>query len=168
MTETLNKTVFLWTNGKFNWTIFLWLIIGAVVSVGIFLIVSFTLKLAILANLNTGIVITIWAINPFTSALMDFCIYRSPLQQHHLVGMVFLIMCAVFVSVSGGKDAAPNSPTEIIKEAALPAWCAILCSVAMPVACTFQVAMQKYVTVNLHMSANDFTFGSQFIMAVVL
>ena len=32
----------------------------------------------------------------------------------------------------------------------------------------FQVAMQKYVTVNLGMSANDFTFGSQFIMAMAL
>jgi multidrug transporter EmrE-like cation transporter len=80
----------------------MWLNIGALVAIGIFLIVTFTLKLAIMADLNTGIVITIWAINPFTSALMDFFIYRSPLKMHHLIGMVFLIMCAIFVSVSGG------------------------------------------------------------------
>lgn len=73
------KTNFLWNDGKFSWTIFLWLNIGAIVAIVVFLIVAYTLKLAIMADLNTGIVITIWAINPFTSALMDFIIYSTPL-----------------------------------------------------------------------------------------
>ena len=38
-----------------------------------------TMKYSLMAGMNIGLVITIWAINPFTSALMDYFVYSSKL-----------------------------------------------------------------------------------------
>jgi hypothetical protein len=57
----------------------LYTMFNAVVCVVIFTVVTYTFKLAISAGLNVGLVVVIWAINPFTSALMDYLVYGKPL-----------------------------------------------------------------------------------------
>lgn len=58
--------------------------------------------------------------------------------MHHLVGMIFLVACALFVSLAPTKeDAVVSNISNEPKKPSVPVWAALLCSVAMPVACTF-------------------------------
>lgn len=87
-------------DGKLNFKVIIWILVGAVMVGGIYFVVSTTLDLALRAGVNIGIVTTIWAINPFTSALMDWIIYGIALSFHHWFGMLGLIVCAVLISLS--------------------------------------------------------------------
>jgi drug/metabolite transporter (DMT)-like permease len=116
-------------------------ILNAVICVVIFTVVTYTFKLAISAGINVGLVVVIWAINPFTSALMDYLVYGQPLFRYHIVGMTGLLICAVLVAVgtSFGTESTEIAvdPLEVVETADTPAVYAILCSVLMPVVCTF-------------------------------
>ena len=50
----------------------------------------------------------------------------------------------------------------------LPIYVAVLCSLAMPLAVTFIQAAQKYVTIHLELSSEDYTFGYFFLMGFFL
>lgn len=134
----------------------------------IFYVVSCTLDLALRAGVNIGIVTTIWAINPFTSALMDWIIYGVALKAHHWFGMFGLVLCAALISLSS-----MFTENEIIREDGevqilIPAYIPILMSFVMPTVCTFHAAMQKFVTTELHMLASDFTYASYLVSSILL
>jgi multidrug transporter EmrE-like cation transporter len=122
-----------YSNGKYDQKKIVWILVGACFVIAIFYIVSTTVHLAMKAGLNIGIVTTIWAINPFTSALMDYLIYRTALYTHHWLGMFCLIACAIMISFSTAEEKVLD-PTEGYK---VPAYLPILCSFAMPIVCTF-------------------------------
>jgi drug/metabolite transporter (DMT)-like permease len=138
-------------------------------SIAIYYVVSVTLDLALRANLNIGIVTTIWAINPFTSALMDWIIYGDVLKLHHWFGMILLVICAVLISLSSlvtEEDSIESEDGKI--KVLIPAYIPILMSFCMPIICTFHAAMQKYVTTDLGMSPSDFTYASFLLASICL
>lgn len=64
-------------NGKsLRGNVLFWIIVNALILVAVFFIVLLTLRLSIKAELNIGLVIAVWPINSFTSALMDYFVYR--------------------------------------------------------------------------------------------
>lgn len=87
-------------DGKLNYKMITWILVGAVMVAVIYNVVSTTLDLALRSGVNIGIVTTIWAINPFTSALMDWIVYSEPLHLNHWFGMLGLVICAVLISIS--------------------------------------------------------------------
>jgi len=86
-------------NGSTNWAVICWTIVNALICTFIWVIVMLTMKYSLMAGVNIGLVITIWAINPFTSALMDYFVYSSKLQCFHWLGMGGLLLCAVLVAL---------------------------------------------------------------------
>jgi len=67
------------TDGHTNYPVIGWTILNAFVCTWIWFIVMLTMKFSLAAGVNIGLVITIWAINPFTSALMDWFVYSAKL-----------------------------------------------------------------------------------------
>ena len=53
------------------------------------------------ANMNTGIITVIWAMNPLIVAIMEYIGYKVSLSYNHAVGMMAVIVCAVLLSLSG-------------------------------------------------------------------
>jgi drug/metabolite transporter (DMT)-like permease len=53
-----------------------------------------------MADVNVGIITTIWSIQPLAAATLDYLIYGERLRMHHLIGMVFVIGSGLCISLS--------------------------------------------------------------------
>lgn len=65
---------------------------------GIQSFVFLTMYYAHMADVNVGIITTIWSIQPLAAAILDYFIYGEKLMKHHLFGMVFVIGSALCIS----------------------------------------------------------------------
>lgn len=59
---------------------------------------------AALAQINVGLITTIWSINPLFIAIMDYLLFRQKLRYYHLIGTVSIVICTVVLSLSGVLD----------------------------------------------------------------
>jgi len=53
-----------------------------------------------MADVNVGIITTIWSIQPLAAATLDYFIYGEKLKKHHIFGMVFVIGSGLCISFS--------------------------------------------------------------------
>jgi drug/metabolite transporter (DMT)-like permease len=53
-----------------------------------------------MADVNVGIITTIWSIQPLAAAILDYFIYGEKLMKHHLFGMVFVVGSALCISLA--------------------------------------------------------------------
>jgi uncharacterized membrane protein len=60
-----------------------------------------TMHFSALADVNVGLITTIWSINPVFMALMDRICFGTKLECYHLVGTLFIVVCTVVLSVQG-------------------------------------------------------------------
>ena len=59
-----------------------------------------TFYYAQLAGINAGVISTIWSANPLFMGLLDYWFYNQKLTRKHIVGMVLMVLCALFVSLA--------------------------------------------------------------------
>ena len=52
-----------------------------------------------IANVNVGIIVTIWSVQPLGGSMLDYFIYGEKLRKHHLVGMVLVIASGLCISL---------------------------------------------------------------------
>jgi drug/metabolite transporter (DMT)-like permease len=78
-----------------------------------------------LANVNVGIITTIWAVQPLIAGFLDFCIYGEKLYFHHLVGILMVIASALCISLAPKED--NQVPLEMAPGAeVVPKWVAVM------------------------------------------
>ena len=53
-----------------------------------------------MADVNVGIITTIWSVQPMAAAVLDYFIYGEKLMMHHLFGILFIIASALSISLS--------------------------------------------------------------------
>lgn len=56
------------------------------------------------ADINVGVITSIWSINPLFLAVMDYFIFQESLKYYHLVGTIFMVLCALSISMTGSFD----------------------------------------------------------------
>ena len=59
-----------------------------------------TMYFAGLSNVNTGVIITIWSVNPLFMAICDYFIFDVKLKYYHLIGTVCIVICIVVLSLT--------------------------------------------------------------------
>ena len=67
---------------------------------GIQSFIFLTMYYSHMADVNVGIITTIWSIQPLAAATLDYFIYGEKLRPHHLFGMVFVIGSGLCISLS--------------------------------------------------------------------
>ena len=97
-----------------------------------------------MAGLNIGIASSVWAIAPFTSALAEWIVFGNRLQKYHVVGMNFMLTCALLISCSqlmtesSSESLVADDPSEIdsgtsLKSERVPIYVPILISSSITV-----------------------------------
>lgn len=82
-----------------------------------------------MAKINAGVVTTIWSINPLFNAVADYFLNNQGLTAHHMIGMVGMVLCLVFISLSKivGEDEGPLGSVLIEKEdQSIPAYIPVI------------------------------------------
>lgn len=57
-----------------------------------------------MANVNVGIITTLWSIQPLAAALLDYFINNEKLTVYHLIGIIMVIASGLFISFSKVAD----------------------------------------------------------------
>ena len=73
------------------------------------------------AQINPGVICIIWLINPIIMAIGDLLIFGQKLKMYHIIGILSIVACGVFISLSKNADLAL-----LADEPILPVWAAVL------------------------------------------
>lgn len=100
-----------------------------------------TMYFSALANVNVGLITTIWSVNPVFMAIMDRFCFGQKLQTYHLIGTLFIVICTVILSVSGASKT--EEFVEVVKRDILPTWVPVLFGVVTPIFFTISGYLTK-------------------------
>ena len=64
----------------------------------------FTVLFAGYAQINAGIITSIWCVNPFFVATADYCIYGTRLKATQFAGISFIVVCVLLLSLKDVID----------------------------------------------------------------
>ena len=67
-----------------------------------------------MADVNVGIITTIWSIQPIAAATLDYFINGEKLMGHHLFGIIFIIGSALSISISNQVE--PGQVVEVVPQ----------------------------------------------------
>ena len=62
--------------------------------------ICLTLYYAALAQVNSGLITTIWSLTPFFFALVEYKVFGTSLQINHYIGMILILICSVLLSLT--------------------------------------------------------------------
>ena len=88
-----------WDN-RFDWYSVFLVLVGGFNLTCLYLSMVLTFKLARMADLNIGIAQSIWAVIPFFISIMERFVYGTPFDFKQIYGMLTLVLCALFLSLS--------------------------------------------------------------------
>mmetsp|Transcript_9676 Transcript_9676/g.16272 ORF Transcript_9676/g.16272 Transcript_9676/m.16272 type:complete len:184 (+) Transcript_9676:527-1078(+) len=117
-------------------------------------LIILTMHFAHLAQVNVGIITTIWGVQPLVAAVLDYFINSEKLTRYHLCGMIFIVIGGLCVSVSGNGTGAESvtviinsaGEREEITEALIPKWIPVVFSVMTPMFFIMQGLFTKHAT----------------------
>ena len=58
-----------------------------------------TIYFAVAADLNAGVITTIWSVTPFFVALADFMVFGVRLKTYHIVGIALVVLSTIMLSL---------------------------------------------------------------------
>ena len=106
--------------------------------------ITLTIYFAGLAKINTGLIVSIWSITPFGYALFDKILFGFKLELNHYIGMVFILVCAVLLSLTSVIYPAPLPQIDHISEKPIPAVIPVIFGLLTPCIFTFFGMLQKH------------------------
>ena len=84
-----------------------------------------------MANVNVGIITTLWSVQPLAAGAFDYILYGERLTIFHLVGIVMVVASAFCISYSKVEATEPDPFVEIYDEK-FPKWIAVLFGILTP------------------------------------
>mmetsp|Transcript_14376 Transcript_14376/g.16066 ORF Transcript_14376/g.16066 Transcript_14376/m.16066 type:complete len:152 (-) Transcript_14376:397-852(-) len=63
-----------------------------------------TFKSSLEANINQGAITTIFSLSSILVAIGSFFIFKEKMTKYHLVGMIFLVGCALLIIMAPNED----------------------------------------------------------------
>ena len=86
-----------------------------------------------MADVNVGVITTIWSVQPLIAAVLDYFIYSEKLMRFHLVGMVMIVAGAIAIGYSSNEKEnlmvdvrVEEQVGQVIVDPKAPKWIAIL------------------------------------------
>lgn len=126
-----------------------------------------SLQYALYAQINQGIVTTLYSFTSIVMALIGRIVFKEAIRVHHLIGLILLIACASIISLSGDKGNEDIVIMGKVEHRISPIY-----AVLMALLCPFTFAAQNFIVRVVDMShsynAIDFRIASQFMLNGIL
>ena len=103
-----------------------------------------TMYTAKLAQVNVGVILTIWSINPLFMALLDYIFFNQSLRYYHIIGTISIVFCTVLISLSGFMF--KERELLIDEGVILPTWVPAIFGVVTPVFFSINGVLTKHLT----------------------
>ena len=115
----------------------------SIVMVSVTFINAAVLYASIMANINFSLIINLYSFTPFLNAISFYFIFKEKLNKMHIVGMVMILVCFLFTSLSEEIDFGDNKDKE-------PSKISIIVPIGLAIIATFffntQHVVSRYVT----------------------
>ena len=76
-------------------------------------IIIFTFYFSMRADINAGLISSIWSVTPFVFCLMDYIFFGVKLQTHHYIGVSCTAVCTVLLSLTNVFYPPENDPHKV-------------------------------------------------------
>jgi len=120
-------------DGKLNWrNLFGFLcfcLLYFIVQNGVLLTIYF----AVAADVNVGVITTIWSICPFFLALADYLMFKVRLSSHHYIGITLIVISTILISLIKVIDPEFKVETALPSQATVPTIIPVLFGLLTPV-----------------------------------
>ena len=103
-----------------------------------------TFGLSLEANLNAGIVTTIWAVTPLYGAVLDYLFFGQRLTTRHIIGVITLIACAASISLANVIGVESTGGDKPIREPTVKGWIPVVIAVFTPLLFVSQGLITKH------------------------
>ena len=118
-----------------------------------------SLYLAQLADMNTGIIATIWAINPLFSAIMDALVFKQKLKNFHYIGMIGMVCCSCMISLRDLIYPPAKNPSASSSRAVLASWIPVIGGLITTCSFTANQMLCKHFLRNRIFSLKDISYS---------
>ena len=133
-----------------------------------------------MADVNVGIITTLWSVQPLAAAFLDYLIYGERLTIYHLIGIIMVIVSALLISFSKFADANSDADVNIaipnladikieIYDEKFPKWIAVLFGILTPCFFVASALFIKHLTSpKVGFDAITVSFASSCTMSIVV
>jgi drug/metabolite transporter (DMT)-like permease len=130
--------------------------------------VYLTIYFATAANVNVGVITTIWSVDPINMAIVDYYLFGQKLKYFHVIGVSSIFVCSLLISLSGYLEG--DKPAETIEsEAYAPTWIPVLFGILAPISfTTFQTYCKHLTSPRLNFKSDQLTFSSYLCVNLVI
>ena len=133
-----------------------------------------------MADVNVGIITTLWSVQPLAAAFLDYLIYGERLTIYHLIGIIMVIASALLISFSKFADANSGADVNIaipnladikieIYDEKFPKWIAVLFGILTPCFFVASALFIKHLTSpQVGFDAMTVSFATSCTMSIVV
>eukprot|EP00347_Sterkiella_histriomuscorum_P009767 403339972 len=127
-------------------------------------LVVLTFNFSLQANVNPGLVSTIWATTPLFAGFMDYVLFGQRLTKKHLIGVICLAFCVVCISLTPVIYA----PQQSNKIQTIQPWVPVTLALISPIFFATSNIQTKYLTTKRGFDAAKLSFGAFTIVGLIL
>ena len=102
--------------------------------------VVITLYLSARAEVNAGLITSIWSVTPFCFSVAERLLYKTELKVYHFIGILLIMICSVLLSLTSVIYPAPlgaKSETAVLSlHQKLPPYVPVIFGILTPVVFT--------------------------------
>jgi len=149
--------VLLHTDGKFDFSLLMCYVGGALFGTSVFYAISYTFKFCALSGLNIGVAQTIWCFTPAIASVFDFFLYGNGLKGFHYVGLIAMLCAGSCIALSNLFHEVASVAVNI--EHPMPIYVPVLTSMLLPIIFCCFAMYTKWVFTVKKINPLDFTFG---------
>lgn len=122
------------------------------------------------ANVNVGVITTIWSVNPLFMAIVDYIVFKQQLKYYHVLGTISIVLCTIVISLSGVVEGKGDVAVETEIEPMTPTWVPVLFGLITPISFTTNGVLTKHLTSDrVNFNASTLSFNAYLVVnALVL
>ena len=99
-------------------------------------------------------------------AVMERIVWKVGLKRSQIIGMLFIIVCTVLVSLSELFQASKSTSENLAADDQIPLYVAVIVALLMPLVCTIFANFIKYADKVLRLDALDWNCAFYFFMSL--
>lgn len=101
--------------------------------------------------MNIGIITVLWSLTPLMVAVMEYFVYSFTLKFNYIVGMCFMVLSAITLSLNNFLYVEPEKPAEqevasATPENVIPSWIPVIFAVVTPMFFTGRLVLVRRLT----------------------
>ena len=124
--------------------------------------VNLTTITALMANVNVGLITSIWSTTPFFSAIVDYLLFGVKLNTSEIIGISFVIVSIAVLNMRSFASGEGNKQQEFVSDPISIGW-PILCAILSPLVFTLAIMTIKRADKKHGMNPTMLSFNGQLV-----